>query len=484
MKKTAFILALCLLASAAAACSGGNDNTADTADSAVSDISGEEITAETEAVPDIPEDVDFDGAEFKSLLPEWSLYTTYYFTDEENGDTVNDTIYERSRVVEEQLNIDIGYTCEGMIYDTRDHFANLMLAGEDVYDLYFTHNSTSLASYVNERYVQDWNTIPYIDMDKPYWSQSSRQSMEFEGILPLVSSSLIIPDINSLFYNKTMHENYSLESVEAIIDSGLWTWDKLAEMSHKVVADLNGDGVMNDQDQYGYLGEFGWQFGSITTSCGHFLIKKDSDGVPQLNLDTERMAGIVDKMYSFLKESGSAFTWKYSIATDPNAGGKPPVSFDSGRGLFYMVPLSLAGYFRTTEVDFGIIPLPKYDEAQEDYLSLNWGGFIAVPVTALDTDMIGMTVELLSYYNEKLVMPVFYDVLLGQKIARDEESIRMLDIIFDNAVYDLGVNLGVFKFMHQVIENGGDHASYYAANESQYAKYVSDYTDAFYAFMD
>ena len=42
----------------------------------------------------------------------------------------------------------------------------------------------------------------------------------------------------------------------------------------------------------------------------------------------------------------------------------------------------------------------------------------------------------------------------------------------------------VSDILRQVIENGGDHASYYAANENTFTGYVTEYVDAFYAFMD
>jgi len=86
-----------------------------------------------------------------------------------------------------------------------------VLAGDDVYELFFTHSTTGLKSYISEHYVHDWNTIPNIDMEKPYWDQSARECMSVDGILPLASSKLIIPDINSLLYNKEMYEDYSLE---------------------------------------------------------------------------------------------------------------------------------------------------------------------------------------------------------------------------------------------------------------------------------
>jgi len=417
-------------------------------------------------------------------MPDWSLYSTYYFTDEENGDIVNDTIYERTVKVEEEINIDIGYSREVYINETNDLFKSLVLAGDDVYELFFTHSTTGLKSYISEHYVHDWNTIPNIDMEKPYWDQSARECMSVDGILPLASSKLIIPDINSLLYNKEMYEDYSLEPLYPIIANGSWTWDRLIEMAEIVTSDLNGDSVMDENDRYGYIGEFGWQFGSITTSCDQYIVEKDDSGVHTLAINTEKMVNIVEKMYGLFEESNIAFTWTYSKETDPNSGGKPPVSFDEGRGLFYMIPLSSINNVRSAELDFGIIPLPKYDEAQENYRSLNWAGFMTVPITAKNTEMIGITVELLSYYNEKLVMPVFYDVLLGQKLARDEESIRMLDIIFDNSVYDLGVNLTLYTFLNRAITAGGEFASYYASNESSSIAMVEGYVNAFKAYEE
>jgi hypothetical protein len=173
------------------------------------------------------------------------------------------------------------------------------------------------------------------------------------------------------------------------------------------------------------------------------------------------------------------------MAYDPNAGGIPPVSFDSGRALFYLVPLSLAKTFRETEVDFGIIPLPKLDEVQKDYITLNWAGFMSVPLTVSDPAFVGSVVELLGYYNSEIVIPAFYDILLGQKISRDDDSVKMLDIIFNNTVYDLGVNLGMYSILNTVVSSTGkEFTSYYAANEKTFNKTVSDYYEAHVKYVE
>lgn len=101
--------------------------------------------------------------------------------------------------------------------------------------------------------------------------------------------------------------------------------------------------------------------------------------------------------------------------------------------------------YRTSDVEFGIVPLPKFDENQDNYYTLNTSGFMIVPATAASIDMIGMTTELLGCENRKTVMPAFYDLVLQQKVSRDSDSEKMLDLIFTNSVYSLDWNLWILN---------------------------------------
>lgn len=54
--------------------------------------------------------------------------------------------------------------------------------------------------------------------------------------------------------------------------------------------------------------------------------------------------------------------------------------------------------------------------------------------------MAGQVVEMLSYYSMETTVPAYYTVLFGEKLARDVDSVEMLSIVFDNIVYDAGMN--------------------------------------------
>ena len=84
------------------------------------------------------------------------------------------------------------------------------------------------------------------------------------------------------------------------------------------------------------------------------------------------------------------------------------------------------------EIDFGVLPYPMYDENQKDvgYRSLQWGGFLCIPSYVTDPDMVGDTIEMLSFYSED-VNEAYYDRLLGKQSADTPDDRRMLKIVWD-----------------------------------------------------
>jgi len=88
--------------------------------------------------------------------------------------------------------------------------------------------------------------------------------------------------------------------------------------------------------------------------------------------------------------------------------------------------------------DFGILPMPKYDENQKNYMSHSYDGasIFAVPVSASDYEFSGAMLDGLSAESKYTVIPAFYDLKLMTKVTRDNDSAEMLDIIRQDMTYD------------------------------------------------
>ena len=421
---------------------------------------------------------DYNGKIFNILYPEWSLYMNYYFADEANGEVVNDAVYERLRRVEEFFNIDFEWYSPGYVDSVYPELQKVVTAGLPEYDLVLTHCATSLTGYVTEGLICNWIDMPGVDLEKPYWNQSVRENFEVKGVLPFMASDYILPDVNSIFFNKDLIAEYSLDDPYALVEDGSWTWEKLNTMATVASRDLNGDNIMDEQDQYGFVGERDWQFSSVMTSCGQLLFGKNDEGIPEVICDNEKTQSILDMICNLIYRDNTSYTWAFSVEYDINSGGRPPVAFDNNRSLFYLTPLSLATTYREAEVNYGIVPLPKYDEEQDDYITLNWSGFMCVPATVEDLECVGMVCEMLAAESCHTVIPAFYDVLLGEKIALDPTAKEMLDIIFDDTVYDLGVDLSQYHIVYsQIASDSPNNSAYLAANLPSIEKTIEDYVE-------
>ena len=88
--------------------------------------------------------------------------------------------------------------------------------------------------------------------------------------------------------------------------------------------------------------------------------------------------------------------------------------------------------------DYGILPIPKWNEEQEDYLSCvnGAGGFVVIPNNPADAERTGMLFEALAAGAYDMVTPQIYEVITKTKNVRDAESADMVNLIIRNRVYD------------------------------------------------
>ena len=92
-----------------------------------------------------------------------------------------------------------------------------------------------------------------------------------------------------------------------------------------------------------------------------------------------------------------------------------------------------------------------------------------------DLEFVGIVTELMSAKSYEMVRPAVYDVALKTKIARDDESAEMLDIILDSMIFEF-TNIYACAFgsrkspahslRAKMYEPSTDIASFFAANES------------------
>ena len=131
--------------------------------------------------------------------------------------------------------------------------------------------------------------------------------------------------------------------------------------------------------------------------------------------------------------------------------------------------------------DYGIVPMPKYDESQEEYISpvALWAYFLTVPVTHADLDTSSKILDAMSYVSYRDIVPVYYDIVLQVKNIRDEETSDMLDIISSTrtylTAYAFGWGQGLRDGINSMIRQGQNNlASLVAKHEEKVTKELEE----------
>ena len=377
--------------------------------------------------------IDYDGKEFNFFVCDQAFIHRDIISEELTGDPLRDAMYNRFKTIEDKYNIQINFVCKGTAPETHQYLSRSIAADDATYDLTYVH-LTSFGPVVSQGLVMDWNSLPYPDFNNLWWNKSFVDAMSVKNVLLFAPSYIEFPYSTAIAFNKQMVKDYNLESPYQLVRDGKWTMDKFFEIATNFSRDLNGDGIWTVDDQYGFTTNNNYVLRSYLYAGGYPILTKDENDIPQLNKDYPRLSMIVDKTMKLFTQSNVSYMYP------DNVNGDFPITMSSGRIFAIGLHLAELSMLRGSEVDYGIVPLPKLNEAQENYTGIQWGGFFSVPINAPDPEMSSLIFEALTAESHYSALPVFMENQLSIKFARDEESIEMLEMIYSNILYDMGAN--------------------------------------------
>jgi len=451
MKKTlaALLALLTLTASILTACGESSDNTADTTAAQAGDTAAAETTEAVTTGEYVNPGINYDGAEFCFAAyssEKYSWQAASYcdaWADEENGDPINDSIYQRNRAVEEAIGIKVkAHEIDVSGRNIAGELTKLILAGDDLVDAGFVLGAGMQAMTGTGDMVYDLKDIETLDLSKSWWDQQSVEELAILDANYLVTGDISLysnfaPNVN--FMNKKLAEDYSLDNPYEMVRKGTWTFDRMIEMCKAVGGDLDGNGTLDINDRYGMACSAAMLV-TMMTEADIFLTELDKENIPVLTANGEKTVSFIEKMVPFLTTKPyTTLNTDYTGFSNVFADVFVPM-LSENRALFYNNQLLVAMNLRDMEADFGILPGPKYDEAQDEYIvtsSSYWITFVTVPVTNPDLDMTGIVLDTMGYYSQQLVTPAYINTTVMNKTLRDDDSAEMLELILDSRHYDL-----------------------------------------------
>ncbi len=437
-------------------CSSEKAEATDTAQTTAAEIETEKSNYN---LPDLP-DKNFDGSEFiifDSYGFDGNAYAAIYtVSDGEDGEGINDAIYQRNLKIEELYGIKItSFTMTNYAQSVKKSIQ----AEDKSFDAVLgMHNE--MAQFAVSGFLYNLYNVPELNLSAPWWDQNAIKSFSIANKLYFCNGDFDIwgrIDTHAIAFNKKLLDELKLENPYELVYANNWTADKFIEMSIASSYDLNGDSLRDYNDVYGGLSSV-HHMNSFISSCDNKSTVKNEQDIPVLSYIQDKTADVIEK--------GAKFFFNDDVMMEPQRlgdylGGATGVAmwtlsreswFGSDHALFYLGGIGAIRELRNMETAFGILPMPKYSSEQKEYIhtSSEFGNSIGIPVTNSDLELAGYTLETFAAISSNELKTAFYDRLLKGKVIRDNESEDMLDIIYSSTYYDTLIVYGIYNLVNMV----------------------------------
>ena len=472
------LLAGLLLSSSFVSCATTPDDPEDTRAAATTATVTEEDTGLRDNLPD---DLDFNDTEITFLSNGRTETLAEIAVEKLMGEPVNDAVFERNMTVENRLNVKI--TSLEVASGAVEKVATAVKANSSDYDAMAAECYITLPKTL-EGVFANLNATEYLDLEQPYWSQGLNYAISYQDKQYVAAGSMLLSLYRFGFitvFNKRIFDDAGQTYLYDHVENGTWTLDKQIELVPLFHRD-NGNGVQDlGGDVYGFITSKYTNVDAYWSACMLKIIDKNEDNEYEFVFDTARVFDAADKLIQLYHGTDGGL---YAFSGDDGWATTRQMFADGEGAMATFRLLELENeVMRNMSDEFGVVPIPKYDEAQEKYQTLLHDQFtvVSIPTTVSGDrlDTVSATIEALCSTGYRIVRPVYYEDTLRTKIAQDPQSAEMMNIIVDGIYIDAGIlyvaSLNYFhhEFRHVVAGGQNDTTSRFKTKSKQASKTIN-----------
>ena len=379
----------------------------------------------------------FDGLALTILLPDTELYHREW-GQKVAQNMLDDMISKRNEKILEELGLTVQYKFVPQGTDEYFELAlNDVLGTEHNYDIAL--NDSSLMSRLAYRgafeNLLDKEQFPYFDFEGTQWNASVTKNLTVNGKLYFNTgafSTTMLDNISAMFVNMKLYESYRADDDPEFLQEcaleGKWTYEEM----YRFITAFEGEKpgtlslvIDNDLSNNDVIQSFATAFDTALMGDHGIVNNARAESVLTRMRELYLTAGVSSDygMQKFVE--GESFFLMTKMYKDRESN------------------LSL----REMGLDFGLMPLPKYDEEQKQYKAVSMGGsFIgifdhsrsdkqtyALAVSAFAERMAEAShEEIFGYYFNDVQKPIYF----GDDIYPMSPIIEIFDTMVNNIEFE------------------------------------------------
>lgn len=414
---------------------------------------------ETVSLPD----ANLDGLEFRILNnrehtdgnhenhgePGYCIFD--FAPDESAADAVSVALRKRNAAVTARYNVKL--SVDKFTYWNYGDYIGVVDSGDTKYSLVSVPMSDAFQAATEGKCILA-DRLPNLQTDKPWYAHAVNEQFNIYGrqLLAYSAESLnLFETAACLLYSKTR-----IADVDGLVDpydlvkDGTWTFDRMLEQARTAVKKLTDDVWINDLDMLGIVtgNTFYNNYAAMWTGAGYHTINFNSDGDPTIDSAWGKPNNFIyflSKIHDAVKEQGTVFDVRKSTLVndydDDVIGGSMIIKgiFGSNHALYCILQVKDVKGYTGGEGGYGIVPMPKRDENQEQYRSLTYDSYIKiVPYSVTDVDNVSLVMEALAYESYKLIYEPYYGLMTHWRDEADaRKTTEMLNLIRETMDTDL-----------------------------------------------
>ena len=502
MKKfLAILLVLAMMLTVLVAC-GGNANSGDPQDTqgnkkpTTKPDDDEEEYDITEILPDY---LNYNKAEVVLCVRGDAENIWEIGLQEDDGQALSAELFERTACTEARLNVILAVNAVQGWANYNTAIADIrtsITTNQAVWDI-VTGWSPRIPQIAAENLYYNLYNFDYFDSTNVWWSQSLAKELTINDRMFMATgdvSTNYLTSAHAVFFNQTLAKAMDMDytTFYKTVSAGKWTFDELYNLSKDAYVDLNGDSTVNEGDQFGLLIQ-STKLQAFYTAAGVNMIPNDGENRLEFVVNVTELEQIWAKISVLLQEKSTvnASSASGSIIASPDA------YFVEGKALFMLHRLGALKSFTDMTDGFGVLPVPKYNEAQTNYYTqLHSCELWSIPIDAKDPEMSAAVMTSMGYDSHEIVLEPHFEKLLKTRYVKDSESGYMIDTIYYNiymnfdSIYNEVLQPGVGfsnkdqmpMFLFGALADGayGSASAWWTANQDGLKKDLDQILEGFY----
>ena len=496
LKLISLLLALLFVFTALAAC---GSKPAETTKANVETQTPKETDERLAVEDNVPTTLSFNGDTVTFFSREdQDIYKYEIACEELLNNTLFDAIHYRNIDVENRLNVKIANVRQ-MMYGGNNvtlwnqTLSTSVLTNTGDYDgaMIYTSQSSPLAKdgifYNLLTLSPEYGGEGYFDFSKPWWNQSLVDELSIFGTLFFAGGDVTVTEITDLFgivFNKDLfEEKFPEERVDGLyqaVRDGSWTIEKMTDYVSEVWDDINANGVIDAGDTVGLLSLAvnsgaadmdGWVY-----AMGLEITETNEYGEPELVLHTHpNLIPAYEAVKKLFYSSPGTLAVKDGTQGD--------TTFVNGNQMFSNFVFKWGEEYRNSNVNYGVLPIPKFNEEQTDYRTtfVNTASSVILCSNLADdrAALLSALIEVLSAESYKQVTPAYYGTVLQGHYSKDYADAEMYDLIIKSTYFTFGYAYSTQSLggIGMVFRNMSDTYDIQSTIDSKKASWEQNLTD-------